>query len=217
MKIITLVLLLFLTGCSKENIVNEVKGVENTLKAENYVDDNPIKIGLYKNINGVYKIQKEFISSMKSLKDIGVFSIILSNQEEERGRIKNLYASYSSNYENFSHYKIGYELIINLNDGTSIKETVLKPKYFTNYTFSDYLYIWLYDDINNSGWYSHIEENEYNDSTVMTSIKLMATEKGNQEIKNVLVTAFTYDEDDFDSKNNYRGVSKYTLNIKKED
>ena len=51
----------------------------------------------------------------------------------------------------------------------------------------------------------------------MTSIKLMATEKGNQEIKNVLVTAFTYDEDDFDSKNNYRGVSKYTLNIKKED
>ena len=45
---------------------------------------------------------------MKSLKDIGVFSIILSNQEEERGRIKNLYASYSSNYENFSNYKIGY-------------------------------------------------------------------------------------------------------------
>ena len=106
MKIITLVLLLFLTGCSKENIVNEVKGVENTLKAENYVDNNPIEIGLYQNINGVYKIQKEFISSMKSLKDIGVFSIILSNQEEERGRIKNLYASYGSNYENFSNYKI---------------------------------------------------------------------------------------------------------------
>src|SRR5574344_1143441 len=108
MKIIILVLLLFLTGCSKENVANEVKGVENTLKAENYVDDNPMKIGLYKNINGVYKIQKEFVSPMNSLKDIGVFSIILSNQEEERGKFKNLYASYSSNYENFSHYKIGY-------------------------------------------------------------------------------------------------------------
>ena len=59
MKIIILVLLLLLTGCSKENVVNEVKGVENTLKAENYVDDNPIKISLYKNKKSKLKMHQK--------------------------------------------------------------------------------------------------------------------------------------------------------------
>ena len=36
-----------------------------------------------------------------------------------------------------------------------------------------------------------------------------------QELRKAAITFD--DEDDFDSKNNYRGVSKYTLNIKKED
>ena len=44
MKIITLVLLLFLTGCSKENIVTEVKGVENTLKADSKTGSSSEKI-----------------------------------------------------------------------------------------------------------------------------------------------------------------------------
>ena len=73
----------------------------------------------------------------------------------------------------------------------------------------------VYDDINTTGWHSHIEENDYNDNTVMSSIKLMATEEGSNKIENVLVTVFTYDNDDFDLNGNYRGISKSTLTIKR--
>lgn len=36
------------------------------------------------------------------------------------------------------------------------------------------------------------------------------------EVESITLTAFTYDEDDFDKENNYRGNSKYTINIKKK-
>lgn len=165
--------------------------------------------------NGKHLYQTEYISSFLSLKDIGVFSIILSNELEEVGTIKNLYKTYSSRYENFDNYKIGYQIVVNLKDGTSVKETILRPKNFTDYKFSNYLYIWLYDDINTTGWHSHIEDSDYNDSTVMSSIKLMATDEGSKNIENVLVTVFTYDTDDFDTDGNYRGISKSTLTIKR--
>lgn len=213
MKIVFLVLLIFLTGCSNQEI-NEVRGGENKIEASSYQDNNQIKIGLYTS-SGKHIYQTEYISSFLSFKDIGVFSIVLSNEYEEVGTIKNLYKTYSLKYENFNNYKIGYQIIVNLKDGTSIKETILKPKNFIDYKFSNYLYIWLYDDINTTGWHSHIEENDYNDNTVMSSIKLMATEEGSNKIENVLVTVFTYDNDDFDLNGNYRGISKSTLTIKR--
>ena len=216
-KLIFLILIILVVGCTKKN--NLVKnsqdfGCENVIKASNYVDNNPIKISLYQKENGKYQRKKEFISSFPSLKDIGIFSIILSSNEEEIGSIKDLYKKYSTD-KNFSNYKIGYYLKVNLKDDRFVEETILNPKYFTNYLFSDYLYIWLYDDINNSGWYSHIEENDYNLNTVMSSIKLMATEKGSLEIENVMLTVFTYDEDDFDNNGYYWGNSKFTTLIKR--
>ena len=36
------------------------------------------------------------------------------------------------------------------------------------------------------------------------------------EVESITLTAFTYDEDDFDKENNYRGNSKYTINIKRK-
>ena len=214
MKIIFLVLLILLTGCSKKEVAVEIKGVENKIEAISYQDDNEIKIGLYTTDTKHIK-QTEVVSSFLPLKDIGTFTAILSDKDEEVGSGKTLYNSYSTKYKNFSNYKIGYQIEVNLKDGTNIKETILKPKYFTSYSFSNYLYIWLYDDINTTGWHSHIEENDYNDSTVMSSIKLMATNEGSSEIENVFLTVFTYDDDDFDSNGNYRGISKSTLNIKR--
>lgn len=214
MKIFLIILFIFLTGCSKQEVVDEVKGVENKIEASSYQDNNKIKIGLY-TTNTKHIKQTEITSKFLSLKDIGTFTSILSDENVEIGSCKTLYKKYASSYENFTNYKIGYEIIVNLKDNTSIKETILKPKYFTDYSFSNYLYIWLYDDINTTGWHSHIEENDYNDNTVMSSIKLMATEEGSKKIENILITVFTYDNDDFDLNGNYRGISKSTLIIKK--
>lgn len=47
----------------------------------------------------------------------------------------------------------------------------------------------------------------------MTSVKLYAVDEID-EVESITLTAFTYDEDDFDKENNYRGNSKYTINIK---
>lgn len=214
MKIFLLILFIFLTGCSKQEVVDEVKGVENKIEASSYQDNNKIKISLY-TTNTKHMKQTEITSKFLSLKDIGTFTSILSNENVEIGSCKTLYKKYASSYENFTNYKIGYEIIVNLKDNTSIKETILKPKYFTDYSFSNYLYIWLYDDINTTGWHSHIEEKDYNNNTVMSSIKLMATEEGSNNIENILITVFTYDNDDFDLNGNYRGISKSTLIIKK--
>ena len=81
MKIVFLVLLIFLTGCSNQEI-NEVRGGENKIEASSYQDNNQIKIGLYtSSLKHIY--QTEYISSFPSLKYLGVFSIILSNEYEE--------------------------------------------------------------------------------------------------------------------------------------
>ena len=225
--IILFIFLLLLTGCNKlvkEDNQKEINNDQNNnqinsdLEENIYQDTNPIKIALYEGTNGSYSRVDTFYSKMEALKDIGLFSIILSQDKKVTGNnIKGLYKDYSSQYENFSNYKIGYHIAFSLKDGTMLSETILKPLTFSKFSFSDYLYVWLYDDINNSGFYSHIEEDEYNENTVMSSIKLMSTKKSEEINSPIELTVFTYDEDDFSESGNYIGVSKYKISIGKED
>ena len=218
-------LILLFNACSLNNKNNnqDSKEVENLVQnekelkeeKEEYQDLNPIKIALYKKENGVYKRQDIFYSKLEPIKDIAVFSIILDNQESISGNYKELYKNYSSTYENFTNYKIGYNISFTLKDGKVFNENILTPKDVFDYSFSDYLYIWLYDDINKSGWYSHLETSDYNDSTVISSIKLMSTSLSNEIITPIKLTVFTYEQDDFDLNNNYRGVSKFTTLIER--
>ena len=225
--IILFIFLLLLTGCNKlvkEDNQKEINNDQNNnqinsdLEENIYQDRNPIKIALYEGTNGSYLRVDTFYSKMEALKDIGLFSIILSQDEKVTGNnIKGLYKDYSSQYENFSNYKIGYHIAFSTTDGTTFSETILKPLTFSKFPFSDYLYVWFYDDINNSGFYSHIEEDEYNENTVMSSIKLMSAKKSGEINSPIELTVFTYDEDDFSESGNYIGVSKYKISIVKED
>ncbi len=219
-KIFLLLLLILVAGCGvkeqepqkeKEEIVEEEKEKEPI-----YQDENPLKIGLYQNSGNLYKKVDEFISPLEDYKDIGTFSIILSNDEEVTGSsIKELYNNVKSTYDDFSKYKIGYNISFKVQDGTTYNETILKPLDLFDYPFQKYLYIWLYDDINTTGWHSHIEKNEYTDTTVMSSIKLMSTENSRDVVDGFKITVFTYDTmDDFDEEGNYRGLSSHTLTIK---
>ena len=55
-----------------------------------------------------------------------------------------------------------------------------------------------------------------NDDTIMTSVKLYAV-GGIDKVEDIVLTVFTYDsEDDFDVSGNYRGNSKYSINIKRK-
>ena len=223
-KIIYLsLILLILTGCSKELEekndveINETPVVEEMeIEEEKYIDTNPIKISFYKGEGGVYKKILRYESRVASMEEIGVFSVVLSDEDEVIGSsIKSLYNSMKNEYSNFDNYKIGFNIKFTLNDGTEINENILKPILYANYGFCHYLYAWIYDDINTSGWHSHIEEDEYNDSTVMSSIKLMWGPTSNEIASDVELSVFTYDEDDFDENGNYRGISKFTTVIER--
>ena len=223
-KIIYLsLILLILTGCSKELEekndvkINETPVVEEMeIEEEKYIDTNPIKISFYKGEGGVYKKLLRYESRVASMEEIGVFSVVLSDEDEVIGSsIKSLYNSMKNEYSNFDNYKIGFNIKFTLNDGTEINENILKPILYANYGFCHYLYAWIYDDINTSGWHSHIEEDEYNDSTVMSSIKLMWGPTSNEIASDVELSVFTYDEDDFDENGNYRGISKFTTVIER--
>ena len=220
-KLVFLIILLLLVGCEnpqEEIVEQEEKQIEEVdEKEEVYLDDNPIKIALYRGNNGEYKRVDTFKSKLKEITDIGVFSIILSNDEEihDGVSIKNLYKTISSSIENFNHYKTGFNIKFTLKDGTIINENIYKPLSYDNYTFSPYLYVWIYDDVNTTGWHSHIEEEDFNENTIMSSIKLMWANEASQIDSNIELTVFTYDEDDFDENNNYRGISKFTTIIER--
>ena len=228
--LICLVIFIMISGCSfkkeekKETpheIQEEIPVVDSNKPSEieKYTDSNPLKIALYQKGNGIYKKQEIFKSKLESFKDIGLFSVIFDDKDQVTGSsINSLYHAYSNNYEDISKYKIGYQISFTLEDGKEFKETILKPLNVFKYPFSDYLYIWLYDDINNTGSYSHLEENEYNDKTVMSSIKLMSTSLSKKINSDISVMVFSYDtDDDFDEDGYYRGVSKYEMLIQRSN
>ena len=53
------------------------------------------------------------------------------------------------------------------------------------------------------------------DNTILSSVKIFAT-YDIDDVDYITLTAFTYDDDDFDKDNNYRGKSKYTIDIKRK-
>ena len=221
-KIIWLfVIMIIITGCKKEikkEIINKdetTKEEEVPEKKEVYVDNNPIKIAFYSG-NGPYKKLTDFSSSYGEYKEIGVFAMLLSDEDTVSGNSrKTLYKELSSKYENFSNYKIGYSLKFQTEDG-DVYENILEPHVYNSYPFGEYIYVWLYDDINTTGWHSHIEENEYNENTIMSSIKLMWAPNATKITSPVELSVFTYDADDFDENNHYRGnsINKVIINKK---
>ena len=184
-KILIIGLCLILCGCGSKQVKEketkkEVKEVE---KVDSYQDNNNTVIGLYLEKGGSLELVKDYSTNIVSGKDIEVYQIYFSNEEN-----------------------------ISLSNGENINHTILNPSTTIQ---NEYILTYLYDDYKNrnSNFYSHIEDTEYNDETLFTSIKLFAN-KVDTLASSIEFTVFTYDtEDDFDSDGNYRGNSKYTIMI----
>lgn len=107
--------------------------------------------------------------------------------------------------------KIGYMIEFALADGQTVKQTIRKPS--DAKWFYDYLEIYLYDDIHQKGWYSHLEDENITAQTVISSIKLTAGSKIDQ-VGDILLTAFIYQGDDcFDAEGRYIGDVLYTVSL----
>ena len=186
------------------------------LETTKYIDNNPIKIGLYK-YYGRYKNRElitEYTETWTYHKDISSFEVFYTNDSSITGNyFQDTFKEYYDKYENIDNYKIGYLISFITNNG-EIKKMILSPK--DTEDFFEYLEIYLYDDYHRQKgvWYSHTTEEEYNDETLLTSIKLTAGKNIADIISDISLTVFTYDYDDFDEENNYRGNSKYSIIVK---
>ena len=207
--------LIILSGCSKkEEKVKEIEKIEEPEiieDASSYIDNNPVKIAFYKD----NKILKEESTTASPMTDIGVFSVLFTNDEEVSGNnYKVLFNNYYDKYENKEKYKIGYYIKFHVNDKL-YEKTIVDPT--SIFSLAPYIYVYLYDDIHQAdgAWYSHVEEKDVKEDTMYTSIKLFMAQEIKDVTSPITFKTFTYDsEDDFDENGNYRGNSQYSIEIK---
>ena len=214
---IILILLLLAVGCNKQEKTQATKEIkkdevkEQKVEEPKYQDLNKTPIAFY---NGK-TILKEYKTNIKTGTDIGVFSIYLSNEDniEYSNYATSFYDKYIQ-YKNTYNIKIGYNLKYTVKDGTTISHNILSVK--DTHAYEGYILLFLYDDYNNRNkeFYSYIEENEENENTVVSSIKLYPQSASPDITSKITLTVFTYDsEDDFDENKEYRGNSKYSIEI----
>ena len=98
--LVILIFLIFLTGCKSNyqekqttDNLSDNKVLDDIIP--DYVDENPLKIALYKRENDLYVRKDSFLSKLEHFKDIGLFSVILDNQDQIKGSsINQLYNDY---------------------------------------------------------------------------------------------------------------------------
>ncbi len=220
-KIIIICACLLLCACGSKK-KSEVNKINNSVKKveevkETYKDDNNTIVGLYLEKGRTLELVTDYSTDIVSGKDIGVYQIYFSNDG-----IVNLNSKFGEEYynkfislDNHESIKVGFNIKYSLSNGENINQTITNP---SNTITNGYILNYLYDDYKNrnSNFYSHIEESEYNDDTLFTSIKLYANSI-DLLTSDIELTVFTYDtDDDFDELGNYRGNSKYTVNISKK-
>ena len=217
--IVILIAIALLAGCSKKD--TKQKNIKKQDKTEvieekiTYKDNNSMPIGIYQDNNKLVRLT-EYTANFNIDQDIAVFQIFPSNEENipYTNKFGNMfYEKWSSLVNN---HKIGFNLKYTSTDGTNISHNILEPA--ATMAYGNYLQIYLYDDYyhRNDSWYSHIENNEYNNDTLFTSIKITGGTDVNKINSPITLTVFTYDtSDDFDENKEYRGNSKYSIKINK--
>ncbi len=214
-----LLMLLFLCGCSKKEEVIETKPTDEKEEVievtPTYQDHNQTPISFYQlKGNQLVKISS-ITGNYNGLDDVGLFQIYPSNED-----VVSLNSTFASSfYQTWSSYnplgtlKIGFSLEVPIEGKETITYNIFNPNQTMDHW--EYFMAYLYDDYANQGksFYSHIEPNEYTDTTLFTAFKLQCGAYSYDISSKVLLTVFTYDgEDDFlDGK--YRGNSSYTLPI----
>lgn len=179
----------------------------------------PTVVGLYLWVSGGRQLLTEYKSRWKRGEDIEFFNTFASNDE-----LLN-YAAYREmlvdtwfTFPDASQYKIGYQLSYVLESGEEIFVTILKP---SDVIHTEYVEVYLYDSIQqyenaNGGWYSHLNDENMNDETMLYSIKLTAGKQIHEvESIKLMTFAYKYNEDvDFDPETGrYIGTVSYEIDI----
>lgn len=219
--------IILLTGCSNSKVydniiednVSEKEKIEEVEEiVPEYIDINNTPISFY-SLKGNKLIKlTEITKRLNVEEDIGIFQIYPSYDDEiilNKSFAESFYDEWQK-YNSNSNIKIGFNIKFKLAN-EEISYNIFNPS--NTFEKWEYLMNYLYDDYANrgKGFYSHIEENQYNDSTLFTALKIQSSYQCSEIISPIQVTVYTYDsEDDFEN-NEYRGNchSSFLINIEK--
>ncbi len=218
-KLIVVLVILLLCGCSKKEfkpVEIKEKTVDEFIEKEpDYTDSNQTPIGFYQLQGNTLKRVSMISGNYQSMDDVLFLQIFPANEEMVTltdGFANQFYQTWISYHDNMN-VKIGFSLEFSLDNGETIFYNILSPSQTMEHW--EFFMAYLYDDYVNQGksFYSHIEENEYNDSTLFTAFKLQCGGDCIGVSSKVQLTVFTYDgEDDF-LDHHYRGNSQSTVTI----
>ena len=177
---------------------------------------SPDKLSIYIPADDGTQARNRVLSSIQISRtpkvDIDCFEFIASDTVRLTGwSFSKIWNDAWALYEGTENAKIGIRLQFTLTNGTSIDQMILKPSDAAS--FYEYLEVYLYDDVHQSGWYSHLEDDDMGEKTMITSVKLTAGEKI-AEVGDIILTAFIYTGDDcFDTDGNYIGLVSDTITV----
>lgn len=218
-KILFVILIIMLMGCSNnKDIDNDIKDTSTIIEEDNIdteeeavvKDNNPIKLALYVDRKKV----SSYSSTFPLYKDIVSLECYYTDDDSViSGNFKDAFNSYYSNYQDIDKYKIGYRIKFDI-PGETVIRYIYRPSDVLDYF--NYIQTYLYDDIHQDGsWYSHVEDKDYTDNTLLTSIKLTGSTDIDKVSSDIEIMVFSYTKDDINSNNEYVGNNYYTVLIKR--
>ena len=148
----------------------------------------------------------EFSSVRTAKKDIDCFEIMAATEDKLTGSsFRAIWQQTWGQHTDNEGAKIGFWIDFSLPKGMRVHRQILKPS--DAKAFYDYLEVYLYDDVHQTPgvWYTHLEDKDMKEETVITSIKLTAGSKI-ADVGDITLTAFIYQgEECFDERGEYIG------------
>ena len=178
----------------------------------------PDRVGIYIPADDGTKARKritEFAAKRRAKEDIDCFEILATQVDKtESGAFRNIWSNAWNTEPTDPNAKIGFHISFPLASGETVSATLLKPG--DSKFFYDYLEIYLYDDIHQTPgqWYTHLEDSDMKEETVISSIKLTSGSKI-AEVGDITLTAFIYTGADcFDPDGNYIGAVSEIITVR---
>ena len=189
--------------------------IEETIEEPKYKDENQVPISLYIEQGDQLVKISEYSCDWSPENVLNLFYAIPSTEESISSyNFDSMWKEKIAAYPNGDKCRIGYQVSFKYEDGETYTYNLKCPD-DTYFTFPKVM-TYLYDDVNlvPGKPYYHITQDVMYDYTIASSIKLVGDVDSDKIEGPITLTAFCFDsEDDFDEEGNYRGNSKYTLNI----
>lgn len=170
------------------------EGVGEMIPPEPEEEKTPLPLGLYiNNGSGIRALTTTVDAAYTTGKDIVILSSFLSVKSEiSGGAFAKVWSDIWEASPEAAGCKIGYRLSYEIASGETVSHTILTPK--DTEENRAYVEIYIYDDVHQDGWYSHLLSSDMTEQTIVTTIKLTGGSEVSS-VRDITVEAFLYERD----------------------